>query len=74
MDDIVNELRSQSIIPYPHSFPDYKYLSIAVTDRTISGEIAQYTLCVVFPFDLPVGLIVLEGFVGSLFRFELGSA
>jgi hypothetical protein len=74
MDEIVNKLRSQSTILDPHSFLDCKHLSIAVTHRTISGETAQYTLCVVFPSGLPRGPIVLEGFVGILFRSEPGSA
>jgi hypothetical protein len=34
----------------------------------------QYILCVVLPSGLPGGSIVLEGFVGNLFRSEPGSA
>jgi hypothetical protein len=34
----------------------------------------QYTMCVVLPSGLPGGPIVLEGFVGILFRSEPGSS
>jgi hypothetical protein len=34
----------------------------------------QYTLCAVLPSGLPGGPIVLEGFVGTLFRSEPGLA
>jgi hypothetical protein len=48
-------------------------LSIVVTHKYISGETALCALHTSFPSGLPGGLIVLEGFVGNLFRSELGS-
>jgi hypothetical protein len=57
----------------PHSFLDCKHLSIEVTHKIILGETALCTLCETLPSGLPGGAIVLEGFVGSLFRSEPGS-
>jgi hypothetical protein len=65
--------RSVTIL-HPHFFLDCKHLSILVTHRTILGETVQYILCVVLPYGFPGGPIVLEGFVGNMFRFEPGLA
>jgi hypothetical protein len=46
----------------------FKHLSIANTHRSISGETAQYTPCVVLPFGLPGGGIFLEGFCWELVK------
>jgi hypothetical protein len=54
----------------PHSFLDYKHLSIEVTHRVISGETMLCALHTTFPSGVPGGSKVLEGFVGNLFRFE----
>jgi len=48
-------------------------LGIAVTHKAISGETAQFTMCVVLPSGLSGEPIVLEGFFGNLWRFEPGS-
>jgi hypothetical protein len=67
-------IRRGKEIPDAHSIPDCKHMSIVVTHRTILGETSQYNMCVVFLVGLPGGPIILEGFVGNLFRSELGSA
>jgi hypothetical protein len=63
----------KNTLPYAHSFLDYKHMGITVTHRDILGEIALCTLCALFPFGLLGGPIVLDGFVGNLLKFELGS-
>jgi hypothetical protein len=73
MNNMMNAQRRSNTIPYPHSLLECKHLSIAVTHRTISGETTQCIMSVVLPSGLPRGSIVLEGFVGNLFRDEPGS-
>jgi hypothetical protein len=64
--------RRSTTIPNPHSFLDCKHLIFIVTHRTISGKTMQCTLCDVLPSRLPGGTIVLESFVGNMFRYEPG--
>jgi hypothetical protein len=56
-----------------HSFLGCKHLRIEATNRAISGETAQYTKCVAFPFGILEGPIVLECFCWELTNFEPGS-
>jgi hypothetical protein len=66
-----NQFKASEILvtfPDPHSFLGCKNLSFAATHRSISGEIVQYIQCPALPFGLLGGPIVLEDFVGNLFR------
>jgi hypothetical protein len=71
-EDRLNKKISQVITTNLHSFPGCKHLSIVATHRDISGETVQYTLCVAFPFGLPGGPIVLEGFCWKFVKYEPG--
>jgi hypothetical protein len=59
--------------PRPISFLDCKHLGIVVTHRAILVRLHCAPCSSALPSGLTGGPIVLEGFVGNLFRSEPGS-